>query len=151
MEASITMIGQKIVVVGGTAGIGLAVTRNAADCGAEVYIGSSNAQKLQSTFAALQGVRGALVDVGDLARTLPLEVAPGRVNTVSPGFIDSGKLWKDLPAEQRESKMRDKADSDLLTVGAGLPDDAAKSYLYVIQNPYVTGQTIVADGGASLT
>ena len=47
--------------------------------------------------------------------------------------------------------MRDKADSDLLTVRVGLPDDAAKSYLYVIQSPYVTGQTIVADGGASLT
>ena len=48
------MIGQKIVVVGGTAGIGLAVARNAADCGAEVYIGSSNAQKLESTLGALQ-------------------------------------------------------------------------------------------------
>jgi hypothetical protein len=34
MEASIMMIGQKLVVVGGTAGIGLAVARNAADCGA---------------------------------------------------------------------------------------------------------------------
>ena len=40
------MIGQKIVVVGGTAGIGLSMARNAADCGAEVYIGSSNAQNL---------------------------------------------------------------------------------------------------------
>jgi len=59
------MIGQKIVVVGGTAGIGLAVARNAADCGAEVYIGSSNAQKLESTLSALQGVRGAVVDVGN--------------------------------------------------------------------------------------
>jgi len=59
------MIGQKIVVVGGTAGIGLAVARIAADCGAEVYIGSSNAQKLESTLSALQGVRGAVVDVGN--------------------------------------------------------------------------------------
>jgi NAD(P)-dependent dehydrogenase (short-subunit alcohol dehydrogenase family) len=65
MEASIMLIGQKIVVVGGTAGIGLAVARNAADCGAEVYIGSSNAQKLESTLSALQGVRGAVVDVGN--------------------------------------------------------------------------------------
>ena len=30
-------IGQKIIVVGGTAGMGLAVARNAANCGAEVY------------------------------------------------------------------------------------------------------------------
>jgi NAD(P)-dependent dehydrogenase (short-subunit alcohol dehydrogenase family) len=65
MEASIMMIGQKIVVVGGTAGIGLAVARNAADCGAEVYIGSSNAQKLESPLRALQSVRGAVIDVGN--------------------------------------------------------------------------------------
>ena len=86
-----------------------------------------------------------------MGRTLALELAPRRVNTVCPGFIDSGKLWKDLPAEEREAKMRDKAASDLLTARVGLPDDAAKSYLYAIQNPYVTGQTIIADGGASLT
>ena len=86
-----------------------------------------------------------------LGRTLALELAPRRVNTVCPGFIDSGKLWKDLPAEEREAKMRDKAASDLLTARVGLPDDAAKSYLYAIQNPYVTGQTIIADGGGSLT
>jgi short-subunit dehydrogenase involved in D-alanine esterification of teichoic acids len=46
MEVSIMMIGQKLVVVGGAAGIGLSMARNAADCGAEVYIGSSNAQNL---------------------------------------------------------------------------------------------------------
>jgi NAD(P)-dependent dehydrogenase (short-subunit alcohol dehydrogenase family) len=33
----------------------------------------------------------------------------------------------------------------------GLPGDAAKSYLYAIQNSYVTGQTIIVDGGRSLT
>jgi NAD(P)-dependent dehydrogenase (short-subunit alcohol dehydrogenase family) len=243
MEGSIMMIGQKIVVIGGTSGIGLAVARNAADCGAEVYIGSSNAQKLKSALPSLQGVRGAVVDVGDeesvarffsdsleidhlvstvgpphrpatvaetdleqaqalykikfwgqfliakhgakqvqkngsitltsgilsarpaaglgilaslnagieaLGRTLALELAPCRVNTVCPGFIDSGKLWKDLPAEERATKLREKAASDLLTERVGLPDDAAKSYLYAIQNPYVTGQTIIVDGGGSL-
>jgi NAD(P)-dependent dehydrogenase (short-subunit alcohol dehydrogenase family) len=41
--------------------------------------------------------------------------------------------------------------TDLLTVRVGLPDDAAKSYLYAIQNPYVTGQIIIVDGGGSLT
>jgi NAD(P)-dependent dehydrogenase (short-subunit alcohol dehydrogenase family) len=107
MEDSIMLIGQKIVVVGGTSGIGLAVARNAADCGAEVYIGSSSA--------------------------------------------DTGELWKDLVDDEREAKLQAKATSDLLTARAGIPDDAAKSYLYAIYNPYVTGQTIVVDGGGSLT
>jgi NAD(P)-dependent dehydrogenase (short-subunit alcohol dehydrogenase family) len=238
------LIGQKIIVVGGTAGIGLAVARNAADCGAEVYIGSSSAERLKSALASLHGVRGAVIDVGDeesvaqffsgiseidhlvstvgpsyrsstvveaplaeaqalyrikfwgqfliakygapkirengsitltsgilsarpaaglgvlasvnagieaLGRTLTLELSPRRVNTVCPGFIDTKKLWKDLPAEERAAKLEAKAASDLQTARVGLPDDAAKSYLYAMQNPYVTGQTIVVDGGGSLT
>ena len=82
---------------------------------------------------------------------LALELAPRRVNTVCPGFIDTGKLWKDLPLEERAAKLRVKAASDLRTTRVGLPGDAAKSYVYAIQNSYVTGQTIIVDGGGSLT
>jgi hypothetical protein len=49
------------------------------------------------------------------------------------------------------AKLRAKAASDLQTTRVGLPGDAAKSYLYAIQNSYVTGQTIIVDGGGSLT
>jgi hypothetical protein len=59
--------------------------------------------------------------------------------------------WKDLPGEEREAKLQAKATSDLLTARAGIPDDAARSYLYAICNPYLTGQTIVVDGDGSLT
>jgi NAD(P)-dependent dehydrogenase (short-subunit alcohol dehydrogenase family) len=65
MEDSIMIIGQKIVVVGGTSGIGLAVARNAADGGAEVYIGSSSPEKLTSVLSSLPGVRGSVVDLGN--------------------------------------------------------------------------------------
>ena len=86
-----------------------------------------------------------------LSRTLALELAPRRVNTVCPGFIDTGKLWKDLPVEEGAAKLRAKAASDLQTTRVGLPGDAAKSYLYAIQNSYVTGKTIIVDGAGSLT
>jgi NAD(P)-dependent dehydrogenase (short-subunit alcohol dehydrogenase family) len=65
MEDSIMLIGQKIVVVGGTSGIGLAIARKAADGGAEAYIGSSSAEKLASVLSSLQGAGGAVVDVGN--------------------------------------------------------------------------------------
>lgn len=81
------MIGQKIVVVGGTAGIGLAVARNAADCGAEVYIGSSNAQKLESTLSALQGVRGAVVDVGNEESVAHFFQAFQKLTILSPRWV----------------------------------------------------------------
>jgi NAD(P)-dependent dehydrogenase (short-subunit alcohol dehydrogenase family) len=95
------------------------------------------------------GVPVASVNAGieALSRTLALELAPRRVNTVCPGFIDTGKLWKDLPVEERAAKLRAKAASDLQTRRVGLPGDAAKSYLDGIQNSYVTGQTIIVDGG----
>jgi len=78
------LIGQKIVVVGGTAGIGLAVARNAADCGAEVYIGSSNAQKLESTLSVLQGVGGAVVDVGNEESVAHFFSASQKLTILSP-------------------------------------------------------------------
>src|SRR5260370_31060850 len=65
MEDSIMIIGKKIVGVGGTSDIGLAVARNAADGGAEVYIGSSSPEKLTSVLSSLPGIRGAVVDVGN--------------------------------------------------------------------------------------
>jgi len=47
-----------------------------------------------------------------LARTSALEFAPRRVNVVCPGFVDTGKLHADLPAETRAAKLQsDKADA----------------------------------------
>ena len=60
------------------------VARNAADCGAEVYIGSSNAQKLESTLSALQGVRGAVVDVGNEESVAHFFQASQKLTILSP-------------------------------------------------------------------
>jgi NAD(P)-dependent dehydrogenase (short-subunit alcohol dehydrogenase family) len=71
--------------------------------------------------------------------------------TLAPEHGSPRFCWKDLPGEEREAKLQAKATSDLLTARAGIPDDAARSYLYAICNPYLTGQTIVVDGDGSLT
>src|ERR1700720_1861899 len=86
-----------------------------------------------------------------LARTLALELAPRRVNVVSPGFIDTGKLHTDLPAETRSAELQADKAATLPTMRVGLPQDLARAYIYAIENPYLTGQTLVVDGGASLT
>ncbi len=85
-----------------------------------------------------------------LARTMALEFAPCRVNVVCPGFVDTGKFHADLPAETRTAKLQaDQADI-LPTRRIGLPQDVARAYMHAIENPYLTGQTLVVDGGASL-
>ena len=86
-----------------------------------------------------------------LARTLASEFAPRRVNVVCPGFVDTGKLHADLSAKTRTAKLQaDQADT-LPTRRIGLPQDVARAYIHAMENPYLTGQTLVVDGGASLT
>ncbi|GIP22101.1 SDR family oxidoreductase [Paenibacillus sp. J22TS3] len=83
--------------------------------------------------------------VSNLAQTLALELAPIRVNVVSPGIIDTPS----------RSKMSDEARSQFyaslaqkLPVGrVGTAEDVAKSVLYLIQNSFVTGTVLHTEGG----
>src|SRR5258708_16446731 len=60
------MADQKIGIVGGTAGIGLALAGMAADAGAEVHLGGSSRNKLEQALRQLNGkVKGELVDARD--------------------------------------------------------------------------------------
>ena len=85
-----------------------------------------------------------------LARTLALELAPRRVNVVSPGFIDTGKLLVNLPPKERASKLLESKGVHLPTQRVGQPEDVASAYLFAIQNRYLTGQVIFVDGGSAI-
>jgi NAD(P)-dependent dehydrogenase (short-subunit alcohol dehydrogenase family) len=81
-------------------------------------------------------------------RALAVELAPIRVNLVSPGFVRT-PLWAGIPEAEREAMYE--------TVGAALPvgrvgeaEDIAQTYLYLMGNHYSTGQTVVVDGGGVL-
>jgi NAD(P)-dependent dehydrogenase (short-subunit alcohol dehydrogenase family) len=59
-----SLAGQRVVVIGGTSGIGRAVAQAALAAGASVHIGSSNAGKLNAALALLgAGASGAPIDV----------------------------------------------------------------------------------------
>ena len=65
---ALTLSGQRVVVIGGSSGIGLAVARGALADGAEVVVASSGAAKVEAAAAKLgAGARGAVVDVTDEA------------------------------------------------------------------------------------
>jgi NAD(P)-dependent dehydrogenase (short-subunit alcohol dehydrogenase family) len=83
-----------------------------------------------------------------LTRALALELAPIRVNAVSPGLVRTN-LWQNMPAEEREHLFERVGNS--LPVGrVGEPHDIAKAYLFLMQEGFSTGQTIVVDGGTVL-
>ena len=86
--------------------------------------------------------------VDALTRALAIELAPIRVNTVSPGIVKTD-LWASMPDVEREAMYAHFAQQ--LPVGrAGEAADIAQTYLYLLRQPFSTGQTIVVDGGGVL-
>jgi NAD(P)-dependent dehydrogenase (short-subunit alcohol dehydrogenase family) len=238
-----TLKGKKVVVLGGTSGIGLATARAAIDAGASVIVTSSQREKVNAAVAALGTVAtGHVTDLLDesqvhalferigpldhlvftagesltlgrlsdtdltrarkafelrvfgamaaakhaaarireggsivltngisgrrpragwtvgasvcgameaFTRALAVELAPIRVNAVSPGLVRT-PLWGNLQEAEREAMYRD-AGGRLLVGRVGEPEEIAEAYVYLMQNRFSTGQTIIVDGGGVLT
>src|ERR1700722_7367241 len=233
---------KRVVIVGGSSGIGLAVAEEAASQGADVVIVSSSAARVQEAIKSIGGkARGQAVDVSDenavqsfftnlggfdhlvftagdslqlnelaktdlqqarrafelrywsalatvkygspqirkggsivlttgvagrrphsgwviaasvcgtveaLTRALAIELAPIRVNAVSPGVVRTN-LWQNMSSEDREQLFE--SVGKRLPVGrVGEAHDIAKAYLFLMQEGFGTGQTVVVDGGTVL-
>ncbi|MEU2226896.1 SDR family oxidoreductase [Streptomyces sp. NPDC018347] len=82
-----------------------------------------------------------------LVQALAVEIAPVRVNAVSPGIVDSGS-WDGLGAD-KESFLRQVAERNPAR-RVGTPEDLIKAVFYAIDNPYVTGTVLHVDGGGRL-
>jgi NAD(P)-dependent dehydrogenase (short-subunit alcohol dehydrogenase family) len=233
---------KRVVVVGGSSGIGLAVAQQAASQGAEVVIASSNHARVQRAVESVGGeAQGQAVDVSDeravatlfaklgtfdhlvftagdslhlqdlaatdleqarrafelrywaalasvkygsphirkegsivlttgiagqrpqkgwvmaasvcgtieaLTRALAIELAPIRVNAVSPGIVRTN-LWQNMSAPERE-RLYESVGNSLPVGRIGEAPDVAQAYLFLMQEGFATGQTIVVDGGAVL-
>jgi NAD(P)-dependent dehydrogenase (short-subunit alcohol dehydrogenase family) len=235
--------GQRVVVVGGTSGMGLATARAAAAAGAAVTVASSSERKVAAAVATLpSSCTGRTVDIRDeaavaaffgevgpfdhlvitagdafaprlladttsadlerglavrltgavsavrhasptlaptgsitvtsgqvavrplpgaalatagaaavegLALGLAVELAPVRVNVVRPGPVET-ELWDAYPPPERAASLAAVA-GRTLTRTVGQPDDVAAAFLYLMQNPFVTGTVLPVDGGIVLT
>ncbi len=81
-----------------------------------------------------------------LARALALELAPVRVNAVSPGVIDT-PIRAAMPEEARRDMLAKTAAS--LPVGrVGQGEDIARQILAFMANGFATGSIVYIDGGA---
>jgi NAD(P)-dependent dehydrogenase (short-subunit alcohol dehydrogenase family) len=232
----------RVVVLGGTSGIGLAVAHAAAARGAQVVVGSSRPSTVDTALASLPaGVTGLTVDAGSseslaaffdaagdidhfvytagenliplpladytqeqgatflrlrlvaaidavrlampnmragssimltsgsaafrggagwavgaatagavmsLSRSLAVELAPIRVNAVTPGVVRS-PMWAKLPSDaQQDMYEAVAADSPLGRVIEA--DDVAQVYVGLMEQDMVTGTVSVVDGGGLL-
>jgi NAD(P)-dependent dehydrogenase (short-subunit alcohol dehydrogenase family) len=241
-ETAMTLEGKRIVVLGGSSGIGLATAQAAAREGATVVIASSRKDRIDEALATLPtGTEGHVLDLTDggatqalfarlggfdhlvftagetlqlgtlattdvdaarrfftlrywgaycaakygsssirkggsivftsgiagqrpqagwslgasicaamegLTRALAVELAPIRVNIVSPGVVRT-PLWANMTETDRETLYQQMADK--LPVGhVGDAAEIAQAYLYLMRQSYSTGQVIVVDGGSVL-
>ncbi|MFG1343911.1 SDR family oxidoreductase [Xanthobacter autotrophicus DSM 431] len=99
-----------------------------------------------SASSVLQGAINAALEA--LGRGLALERAPVRVNTVSPGLVDT-PLWAGMEAADRAAMFARTAER-LPARRVGAPEDIAQAIVFVATNPFVTGTTVTVDGGGSI-
>jgi NAD(P)-dependent dehydrogenase (short-subunit alcohol dehydrogenase family) len=79
-----------------------------------------------------------------LTKGLAMDLAPLRVNAVSPGLI-----LTDVVKQRPEATLKAMVAHQPLP-RAGTPEEAAKAYVYLMLNGYATGQTLAVDGGGLL-
>ncbi len=85
---------------------------------------------------------------GYFARALALELAPTRVNIVSPGWVDT-PMWDEIVGEAKSGFFQEMAPR-LPTRRIATPADVASAYVYLMESEFTTGETIRIDGGHSL-
>lgn len=112
--------------------------------GCIVLVSGSPARKCQPGMAAISTVGNA---VEGFARAVAPELAPRRINVVSPGVIDTPMF--PVQGEAR-AQFLTAATANTLLKRAGTPDEVAAGILFAIENDFVTGSTIDVDGGALL-
>ncbi|TCC94342.1 SDR family oxidoreductase [Pedobacter frigiditerrae] len=82
------------------------------------------------------------------ARAMAMELAPIRVNAVSPGVVKT-ELWGGMSESDRKT-MYTSIGNTLPVKRVGEAEDIAKTFVYLLEQEYGTGQTLTIDGGTSL-
>jgi NAD(P)-dependent dehydrogenase (short-subunit alcohol dehydrogenase family) len=95
--------------------------------------------------SALAAVNAAIAAA---AQVLAVELAPRRVNVISPGMTDT-EAYGWMEAQQRQSMLAGAA-AKLPAGRVGQPDDLADAILFALSNRFLTGALIDIDGGAHL-
>lgn len=95
-------------------------------------------------------LQGYASGVEGLRRSLSLELAPIRVNTVCPGAIQT-ELFDSFFSSKTELEevLKGWAKESLLNK-VGQPEEIAEAYLYLMKDTFATGTMVLSDGGKIL-
>ena len=109
--------------------------------GSIVLVSGAPARRMKPGQVALASV-GAAVEA--FVRSLAPEIAPRRINVISPGVIDTPMFG---PESKQRTEMLEGLTGKNLIPRPGTADEVAQGILFVIQNDFVTGTTVDVDGG----
>lgn len=90
----------------------------------------------------IAAVNGALEAV---VPPLALELAPTRINAISPGTLNTS-YWTGVPQAQLD-QIFDRMAKALPAGRVGTGDDIAQAVLFLVTSPFVTGTVLSVDGG----
>lgn len=116
-----------------------------AEDGCIVLVSGAPARRARPGQIALSSVGGA---VEAFARAVAPELAPRRINVVSPGIINTPMFGPEGP--ERDALAAKRTASHLIP-RAGTAEEVAQAILFLIENDFVTGTTVDVDGGWLLT
>lgn len=109
--------------------------------GSIVLVTGSPAKRGKPGQTALSSVGGA---IEAFVRTLAVELAPRRINAVSPGVTDTPMFGA---ASEQKSAMLENATKKHLLARAVKPEEITDAIMLVATNEMMTGQAIDVDGG----
>ena len=113
--------------------------------GSVTFLSAASARSAAPGTAGLAAANGA---IESMVPPLAAELAPVRVNAVSPGIIDTS-WWDGMPADQKDAYFQGVAASS--PVGrVGHPDDVAAAILYLAGSTFTTGTVLDISGGLTL-
>ncbi|BDM74331.1 short chain dehydrogenase (plasmid) [Streptomyces nigrescens] len=113
--------------------------------GSITYTSGINAYRPNGSNTIVAAANGALTA---LTYGLAIELAPVRVNVISPGWVDT-PVWDQL-AMDKQAAFAELA-GRLPARRIGTPDDIAQAFVSVMRNGFITGTVLHVDGGHRLT
>ncbi|MBV1915911.1 MAG: SDR family oxidoreductase [Pseudomonadales bacterium] len=106
--------------------------------GSIVFTSGIAAERGYQGFSCTAAINGA---IESLTKSLAVELAPIRINAVTPGFIerkaDDDERWE----------MVQNLGARIPAKRLGTQAEAANAYIYLLQNRYTTGTILTVDGG----
>lgn len=113
--------------------------------GSITLVSGSPARKYKVGMSSLSCTGGA---VEAFVKALSVEIAPKRINVVSPGLIDTA-MW-DAMGDEKQEKLAAMT-AHIPMARAGKPEEVANGIIFAMTTNYATGTIIDVEGGAILS